>query len=120
MAEQTQPLAAATVKDHPIAVFADVFRFWTGPAPSRTGANNPNATTCRWEWDIALSPADAALFDKVVEAARRGLTPAEYDARKADLDTCNSFLALPNPTTAQNAAAIKAIIRSMQERFRVD
>lgn len=117
MEVEAQPLAAATIKDHPRTLYPEVKAMWSGPAASRAGVNNPDAYTTRWEWDTKLSQADSDAFDKVIEAARRGLQTAEYTNISADLQLCRDFLNIANPTTAQNAAAIKAIIRSMQERF---
>lgn len=116
-----QPLAPSTTKDHPITLFDDIFYRWTGTPPSRTGANNPNADTCRWEWDSKLSPQEEGAFDELVNAVKRGFdVTAEYTARKSDLALCVDFLNVQNPTTAQNAAVLKAVIRVLQDRFRID
>ena len=117
MAVEVQPLAPGTIKDHPRAIYPEVAAAWSGPPPSRAGHTNPDAFTTRWEWDSKLSPQDEKAFDNVVEAARRGLQPTEYTNIEADLAMCRDFLNIQSPTTAQNAAVIKAIIRAMQERF---
>jgi len=119
MEVEVQPLAGpGTVKDHPRELYPAVKEMWSGPPPSRAGHNNPDDYTTRWEWDEKLSPQDQNEFDRVVNAARRGFqNPQDYTNAEFDLATCRDFLNIQNPTTAQNAAAIKAIIRSMQQRF---